>query len=83
MSVWGRREHTLIRRVRDPLLFVGDVAGVGWDEFAQVRVDGGPARHALVLEVDGDLAVLQVSIGVIWRQLNPARVILQGVPQAP
>ena len=72
MITFGRREHTLIRQVRDPLLFVGDVTGVGWDEFAQVRLDGSPARHALVLEVDGDEALA----GELQR-LDPAETLYQ------
>ena len=80
MSTFGRREHTLIRQVRDPLLFVGDVSGVGWDEFAQVRVDGSPARHALVLEVDGDLAVLQVLEGTDGIDPSRTRVVFAGQP---
>ncbi len=80
MSGWGRREHTLIRQVRDPLLFVGDVDGVGWDEFAEVRLDGDPARHALVLEVDGDLAVLQVLEGTDGVDPALTSVVFAGEP---
>ncbi len=80
MSTFGRREHTLIHQVRDPLLFVGDVDGVGWDEFAQVRLDGNPVRHALVLEVDGDLAVLQVLEGTDGIDPSRTRVVFAGQP---
>lgn len=52
-----------VRELRGPLLVVGDVADVGWDEFAEVDVAGAPPRHGLVLEVDRDLAVLQVLEG--------------------
>jgi V/A-type H+-transporting ATPase subunit B len=45
------------------LLVVRDVRGVGWDEFATVAVAGEAERHALVLEVDQDLAVVQVLEG--------------------
>jgi V/A-type H+-transporting ATPase subunit B len=56
-------EYTTISRVRGPLLVVQQVAGVGWDEFARIRLPGGETRHGLVLEVDRDLAVLQVLEG--------------------
>jgi V/A-type H+-transporting ATPase subunit B len=77
---WGRVEHTDITAVRDPLLFVSGVRGVGWDEFAEVRLDGTPARHGLVLEVSDDLAVLQVLEGTDG--IDPARtgVVFSGEP---
>jgi V/A-type H+-transporting ATPase subunit B len=52
-----------ISSINGPLLVVRDVRGVGWDEFAVVEVAGGVDRHALVLEVDRDLAVVQVLEG--------------------
>ena len=56
-----------MHELRGPLLVVRGVAGVGWDEFAVIR-SGGDAgadevRHGLVLEVDRDLAVVQVLEG--------------------
>ena len=53
-------EHTAVAELRGPLLVIRDVHGVGWDEFAEIRLDSGEVRHGLVLEVDGDLAVVQV-----------------------
>jgi len=52
-----------VAAITGPLLVVRDVRGVGWDEFAVVEVAGEPQRHALVLEVDRDLAVVQVLEG--------------------
>jgi V/A-type H+-transporting ATPase subunit B len=48
-----------VRELRGPLLVLGDVDGVGWDEFATVEL-AGEERHGLVLEVDRDLVTLQV-----------------------
>jgi V/A-type H+-transporting ATPase subunit B len=75
-------EHTGITTVRDPLLVVQPATGVGWDEFALVRLDGQPVRHALVLDVDRDLAVLQVLEGTDG--IDPARtsVAFSGEPLA-
>jgi len=80
---WARVEHTGITAVRDPLLVVQPASGVGWDEFALVRLDGGSeeaTRHGLVLEVDRDLAVLQVLEGTDG--IDPARtaVAFSGEP---
>jgi V/A-type H+-transporting ATPase subunit B len=60
MSVWGQVEYTDVREVRGPLLVVRGLEGVGWDEFVRIGVDGGEPRHGLVLEVNRDLAVVQV-----------------------
>jgi V/A-type H+-transporting ATPase subunit B len=50
-----------------PLLVLSAVPGTGWDEFTHVRVrsDGEqqPDRHGVVLEVDRDVAVVQVLEG--------------------
>ena len=56
-------EYSDIIEVRGPLLVLRGVAGVGWDEFATIRMPSGENRHALVLEVDRDLAVVQVLEG--------------------
>jgi V/A-type H+/Na+-transporting ATPase subunit B len=56
-------EYTTVTQVRGPLLVVQGVAGVGWDEFARIRLGDGELRHGLVLEVDRDLAVVQVLEG--------------------
>ena len=53
-------EYTDVRRVAGPLLVVAGVDGVGWDEDAEILLDGDDARHGVVLERDHDLAVVQV-----------------------
>jgi len=60
MTQWARPEYTAVAELRGPLLIVRGVTGVGWDEFATIRLGSGEVRHGLVLEVDDDLAVVQV-----------------------
>ena len=60
---WARVEHHGVRSVQGPLLVVEGVRGVGWDEFALVRLAGGEIRRGLVLEVSRDLAVIEVLEG--------------------
>ncbi len=60
---WVRVEHRGARSVRGPLIVVEGVRGVGWDEFATVRLADGEVRRGLVLEVDHDLAVVEVLEG--------------------
>ncbi|WP_309485687.1 hypothetical protein, partial [Arthrobacter sp. ES1] len=60
LSFAARISHGDVRELRGPLLVAGGIEGVGWDEFATVDMEGGERRHGLVLEVDQDLATLQV-----------------------
>ncbi|KAE8762210.1 V-type ATP synthase subunit B [Georgenia thermotolerans] len=56
-------EYTDVAQVRGPLLVARGVQGVGWDFSAQIRLDSGEVRHGVVLEVDRDLAVVQLLEG--------------------
>ena len=78
-SGWiGTVEHTGVARVRGPLLVVRDVAGVGWDESAEIRTGHGPVRHGLVLSVDRDLAVVQVLEGTDGLRSDDVGVVFAG-----
>ncbi len=63
MTDVGPIEYVGARDVEGPLLVVTGVEGVGWDEFASIRLASGERRDGLVLEVRGDLAVVQVLEG--------------------
>ena len=63
MSRWGSVEYTDIAAVSGPLVTVRGVRGVGWDEYVTIRAAGEPDRHGVVLEVDHDLAIVQVLEG--------------------
>ena len=80
MVTWVRREYTGITELRGPLLVVRGVAEVGWDEFATIRMGTGELRHGLVLEVDRDLAVVQVLEGTGGIQPSTAGVAFSGSP---
>jgi len=77
-------EHAGVDELRGPLLVVRDVSGVGWDEFAVIRTvsDGAQPelRHGLVLEVDRDLAVVQVFEGTAGLVPRRTRVRFSGRP---
>ncbi len=62
-SLPGGMEYSDVAEVRGPLLVVRGVTGVGWDESARIRLHTGEVRNGLVLEADGDLAVVQVLEG--------------------
>ena len=73
-------EFTDVREIAGPLIVLRGVDGVGWDEYATVLVDGEPDRHGLVLEVDGDLAVVQVLEGTDGLRRAGSRVAFTGSP---
>jgi len=63
-----------------PLLVVGGVEGVGWDELASVRLPSGELRRALVLEVHRDVAVVQVLKGTSGIDPESVAVAFEGRP---
>ncbi|GAB1333869.1 ATP synthase subunit B [Streptomyces sp. E-15] len=73
-------EYTRVRDLRGPLLFVEGVSGVGWDEFATIVLDSGGRRHGLVLEVDRDVAVVQVLEDTAGLNRSGTRVAFSGTP---
>lgn len=80
MTELARPEFTSIAELRGPLLIVDGVKGVGWDEFATIRMDGGQVRHGLVLEVDDDLAVMQVLEGTAGMRAAGTKLEFSGSP---
>lgn len=79
-SGWVRREYTEVTELRGPLLVVRGVSGVGWDEFATIRLGNGETRHGLVLEADRDLAVVQVLEGTGGMRPSATSVAFAGSP---
>ncbi len=77
---WVRREYTGVTELRGPLLVVRGVTGVGWDEFATIRLGGGETRHGLVLEANRDLAVVQVLEGTEGMRPSATSVAFTGSP---
>ncbi|MEV6294942.1 V-type ATP synthase subunit B [Streptomyces sp. NPDC051896] len=73
-------EYTGVRELRGPLVVVEGVSGVGWDEFATIVLDSGERRHGLVLEVDRDLAVVQVLEDTSGMNRTGTRVAFSGSP---
>ena len=51
-------------------MVVEGVAGVGWDEVAEIRLPSGELRHGIVLEVHDDLAVVEVLEGTAGMRIE-------------
>jgi V/A-type H+-transporting ATPase subunit B len=81
---WGEIEYAGLQEVRGPLVLVRGVRGVGWDESVRLRLASGEVRAGTVLEVDRDLAVVQVMEGTQGLDLDSVRVGFTGeVVQIP
>lgn len=76
----ARVEHTRVDSVRGPLMVIGDVDGVGWDELAEIRLESGEVRHGIVLDVAGDIAVVEVFEGTAGIGTAGVRVAFSGSP---
>lgn len=80
MTAWAQREYRGITELRGPLLVVRGVSGIGWDEFATIRMGTGELRHGLVLEADRDLAVVQVLEGTAGMRPSDTGIAFSGSP---
>lgn len=56
-------EYKAIRDIIGPLMLVEAVAGISYNELAQVKMPDGSVRLGQVLEVDGDRALVQIFEG--------------------
>ncbi|HXV33919.1 MAG TPA: V-type ATP synthase subunit B [Gaiellaceae bacterium] len=72
--------YASLASIQGPLVLVEGVEGVGWDELAEITADSGPPRHGVVLEVRGDVAVVQVFEGTGGLRLDDSRVTFAGAP---
>ena len=77
---WAPVEYWQLSRAQGPLLVVEGVAGVGWDEFAEIRMATGERRHGVVLEAVESTAVLQVLEGTDGIALEGTGVAFAGTP---
>lgn len=79
-------DYATVVELHGPLLVVANTTGVGWDEFAVIRMPSdagaGTVRHGLVLEVNRDLAVVQVLQGTDGLVPASTRVSFSGQPLA-
>jgi V/A-type H+-transporting ATPase subunit B len=73
-------EYAAVRSIGGPLLVVRDVAGVGWDEVARIRMEDGEHRHGVVLDVHDDIAVVELFEGTAGMRLGGVRVAFEGSP---
>ncbi|HEX7107585.1 MAG TPA: V-type ATP synthase subunit B [Acidothermaceae bacterium] len=77
---WDVVQYTDVARLRGPLLVVRGVRGVGWDEAAVIVLPDGERRHGVVLDVDADVAVIEVYEGTAGMAPASTAVAFEGRP---
>ncbi|HEN20780.1 MAG TPA: V-type ATP synthase subunit B [Desulfobacteraceae bacterium] len=73
-------EYSNLTRISGPLLFVQGVKGIGYDELVEIREASGAIRTGQTLEIDGDVAVVQVFEGTSGLSLKGTRPTFLGRP---
>lgn len=73
-------EITTIDRIDGPLLFVTGTDGIGWDEYVEIRLSNEETRHGVVVEVEHDLAVIEVFEGTEGIGSHHNAVAFTGAP---
>lgn len=73
-------DYTGVHELRGPLAVVAGIDGVGWDEYVSIILPDGTERHGLVLDVDHDLAVIQVFEGTAGIDPANTEVRFSGEP---
>jgi V/A-type H+-transporting ATPase subunit B len=73
-------EYRGLHQIQGPLIFVPGVTGVGFDEFAEVISPAGKSLHGRVLEVQENLAVVEVLEGTAELSVEQTSVRFLGHP---
>ena len=74
------REYKTIKEIASPLMIVEHVEGVTYDELAEIELPNGQTRRCKVLEVEGDLAVVQLFESAQGINLAESKVRFLGHP---
>lgn len=72
------KEYRTLTEIQGPLIFIDRVDDVAYDEIAWIKESGGGDRTGRVLEVDGNLAMVQVFEGTEGLDLDSTSVQFSG-----
>jgi len=72
------KEYKTITEVVGPLIVVEKVSGVKYDELVEIRQRDGSKKHGKVLEVDNDMAVVQLFAGSQGLEIETAKAVFLG-----
>lgn len=69
-----------LKEINGPLVFLDHVKGVGYEEMVELRCDDGSSRLGRVVQIEGDLAAIQVFEGTNNLSLHNTRTRFKGKP---
>jgi V/A-type H+-transporting ATPase subunit B len=72
------KEYRTIREIAGPLVLVGEISGVKYDELVELEMPDGEIRRGKTLEVSGDTALIQLFEGATGVDVNDCRVRFLG-----
>ncbi len=72
------KEYRTVQEIAGPLLLVGGVSGIKYEELVEVELPNGEVRRGRVLEVDEDVALVQLFEGATGVSVESARVRFLG-----
>lgn len=74
------KEYRTVTEVVGPLMMVKDVEGVKYEELVEIEIQTGEKRRGRVLEVSGDIALIQLFEGSSGINLKNTKVRFLGKP---
>lgn len=72
------KEYKSVREIYGPIMVVSGVEGVKYDELVKIELGNGEMRTGKVLEVNRDLAVVQLFEGTRNMDVDKTKVVFQG-----
>ncbi|NMC45672.1 MAG: V-type ATP synthase subunit B [Chloroflexi bacterium] len=72
------KEYRTLAQIKGPLIFVERVANVAFDEMVQIIDPDGNSRVGRVLEIDGDMAIVQMFLGTEGLDISRTGVRFSG-----
>ncbi|MHC1599106.1 MAG: V-type ATP synthase subunit B [Candidatus Methanofastidiosia archaeon] len=73
-----QREYSSVREISGPIIIVEGVEGVSYSEVVEITTPDNTKKHGQVLEVDGDVAIIQVFEGTSGTSTSGTRVRFTG-----
>ena len=72
------KEYKSIKEIYGPIMVVSGVEGAKYDELVKINLASGEVRNGKVLELNGDLAVVQLFEGTSTMDIDNTKVVFQG-----